>query len=255
MEFLLVIPIVIVFVIFAALQSGARRSNLEAVARKFQGVVNTAWLSNSALEMSVDGVPAHLSYHAGSKNSSPYTRLRFKAPLGTRLRIVPEGFWESLKKTFGSEDLVLGDAGFDGAWVVQGYPASWVRGVMDAKARALVNRLAEFGRGFFAGPSVTIEAGGTGVLIAVPRSLVDDAGRLESFIQAAIDLFRAFRAPPDEGVKFVSAVELVAKGNCPVCEHPLGDSSRRCGTCATPHHGECWAYFGGCSTYACKENP
>lgn len=248
---------VVAAVVIGALvsKSRTRRSNLEAVARRYKGVVTTGWLSGSDLEMTVDGVPAQLSYHAGSKNSPPHTRLRFKAPLGARLRVVPDGFWETLKKAFWSEDLTIGDPRFDKTYVIQGHPASWVRHVLDDAARARIDRLSSLGTGFLRGPSITLEAGPSGVLVAVPRNLVDDLPSLEAFIAEAVELFRALRNPPEEGVTFISTEEIVAEGSCPVCEHPLGDAPRLCATCATPHHGECWTYFGGCSTYACKENP
>ena len=232
-----------------------RRSNLEAVAARFRGTVTSSWGSGTDLEIVVDGVSAHLSYHPGSKHRTSFTRLRFKAALGSRLRVVPAGFWETLKKAFWSDDLIIGDPAFDAAYIIQGYPTEWVGRVLDGRTRARINRLAGLGAGFLSGPSLTLEAGPNGVLVAVPRNLVDDLIRLEAFIEDAIELFRALRSPPEEGVKFISTVEIVSKGNCPVCEHPLGDATRRCGSCATPHHAECWTYFGGCSTYACKENP
>lgn len=252
---LLVLSVIAVIIAAVFSLGNSRRSNLEAAGRSFQGVVVSHWLAGTGLNMTVDGVDAQVSYFAGSKHSSPYTRIRFRAPVGGRLRVVPEGLWESLKRVFGSEDLVIGVPSFDEAYVIQGHPNAWVGRVLSPEARRRIHRVAALGVRFLSGPSLTLEAGPNGVLVSVPRNLVDHLTSLETFIAESVELFRALRTLKDDGIQFLSSVELVAKGNCPVCEHPLDDSPRRCGACATPHHAECWTYFGGCSTYACKENP
>jgi hypothetical protein len=54
-----------------------------------------------------------------------------------------------------------------------------------------------------------------------------------------------------EGVNVLSAEEHAQRGECPVCANPLDGETRRCSACATPHHVDCWDYFGGCAIYAC----
>src|SRR5204863_6334359 len=45
-----------------------------------------------------------------------------------------------------------------------------------------------------------------------------------------------------------------AEGECQVCGVSLGQGAVvRCRRCATPHHEDCWAYTGECSTFACRE--
>lgn len=44
--------------------------------------------------------------------------------------------------------------------------------------------------------------------------------------------------------------------NCPYCKGVMAPGgshgpTRRCGTCATRHHRECWGQHGGCSVFAC----
>jgi len=41
---------------------------------------------------------------------------------------------------------------------------------------------------------------------------------------------------------------------CAVCGYEIPSIDRvDCALCKTPHHRDCWHYFGGCSTYACGE--
>lgn len=250
--FALVVIVVVVLMIAASGAAALRRRNLEEVGRPWRGVVTEGWFQHTTLEMAVDGTPAQLSYHSGSKNSAAFTRLRFRRPFGTRLRVVPDGLWETIKKAFWSQDLQVGDRDFDAAFVIQGYPTAWVRRVLDAPLRNRIRYLAEMGSGFLRGPSVTLEAGPTGLLIALPRDIVGDRSVLQAFLAAGIEIFRALHAPADEGITFVTVEEVVADGRCPVCEHPFAEPPRRCAGCATPHHPDCWAYFGGCSTYGCS---
>jgi hypothetical protein len=42
-------------------------------------------------------------------------------------------------------------------------------------------------------------------------------------------------------------------GNCPVCGEAMTARVVVCARCRTPHHAECWAYVGQCSTYGCRE--
>ncbi|MBI4864163.1 MAG: hypothetical protein HY815_28495 [Candidatus Riflebacteria bacterium] len=45
--------------------------------------------------------------------------------------------------------------------------------------------------------------------------------------------------------------EVNPLGDCPVCGCQLGDDTVQCHTCTTSHHKDCWAYNGGCATFAC----
>ena len=54
-----------------------------------------------------------------------------------------------------------------------------------------------------------------------------------------------------EEISFTSGV-LASRGLCPVCGEGLEDEVVSCGTCHVPHHAECWAFAGRCSTYACE---
>ncbi len=236
----------------ALTQASRRKAVLRTAARRFDGKVTTAWLSDSELELSVDGCDAHLTYTPGSRNRSPLTRIRFQAPLPHRLRVVPEGLWETLKKAFGSEDLQVGDPGFDAEFAIQGAPSAWVRKMLDEPTRRRILRLSELGAGFWTVNSVTLEAGPTGVMISAPRDLLREASTLGTFIGESIALFRRLREGDAPGIEFLPHPEGDRKGLCPVCEHPFAGPVRTCEACATPHHAECWRYFGGCTTYACE---
>lgn len=43
--------------------------------------------------------------------------------------------------------------------------------------------------------------------------------------------------------------------HCPVCATPVERAPRACPRCATPHHGDCWDYAGGCAIFGCETRP
>ncbi|HVR87176.1 MAG TPA: RING finger protein [Planctomycetota bacterium] len=247
-----VIVILLVFLSVVLIKSKQRRANLEAAARRFRGTFIRSFMAGDRVEFSVDGAPAELTYHPGSKSRSPCTRLRTRQrPSGT-LRIVPEGLFASLRKIFGAQDIEVGDGRFDADFLIQGSPEPWVRDFLDAEARRRISVLASLGASFFAGTGVNLEAGPGGVTISCGRNLVDDRGTLDSFLEHTLELLRRIQARPQTaGVQFLSAEEHAQRGECPVCSSPLLGETRRCAACATPHHVDCWNYFGGCAIYAC----
>ncbi len=72
-------------------------------------------------------------------------------------------------------------------------------------------------------------------------------------IEGARDSFRTDGGPaPESGIVIVATEESVEKGRCPVCFTPLDARVKPCWRCRTPHHADCWAYFGGCAIFACE---
>ena len=58
---------------------------------------------------------------------------------------------------------------------------------------------------------------------------------------------------PKCGVEFV--IEEVADIECPHCHATVSGESVTCPECGTPHHQDCWEYYGGCGVYGCPQGP
>ncbi len=246
--FFVVMTIVVLVALF---KKGKRKGNLQAAAERFQGAVVPSFWSGDRVEFAVDGVPAEVTYHAGSKNRSSFTRIRFQFTPPGYLRLVPEGLFTSLRKAFGAQDIEFGEPGFDKSFLVQGSPEAWVREILDGDTRRRITRLAEMGASFWRGAHVNIDGGPGGVTIFCHRNFVDDRSRLDTFLDEAVAIFRHLRTPVTEGITILSAEEHAGRGECPVCASALDASPHRCPTCGTPHHHDCWEYFGGCAIYGC----
>ena len=57
------------------------------------------------------------------------------------------------------------------------------------------------------------------------------------------------------GIEFEddSQAQPVGSPTCQVCGEEITEDMVVCRRCKTPHHRDCWHYFGRCSTYGCGE--
>jgi hypothetical protein len=227
----------------------ARAETLNALAARWGGEVKAGYFAaDHELSLRVDGVSGQVSFNAGSKHEQAWTRLQFDWRTPRRLRVAPGGFSDWLMRLFGAVDLEFGDPPFDEAFEIESSDAEWAREILDAPLRARLVRLHESGYGSGNG-NVTLDVGPSGVSLRMAAMLVDETAALESFIELGVEVLRRLRGGGEAGV-VLAAVELRGGSECPVCGHPV-EGGRTCPRCATPHHEDCWKYFGGCSIYGC----
>jgi hypothetical protein len=77
------------------------------------------------------------------KNSKTYTRLRmqYPRPLGLGLKLTREGFFSSLTKLLGAQDITLGDDAFDRTALVKGADPERVRAFLTPARRVRIHQL------------------------------------------------------------------------------------------------------------------
>lgn len=86
------------------------------------------------------------------------------------------------------------------------------------------------------------------VLIRRGEDLVD-------FTQLCLDLFDQAMLTRSEGIEFVAGDEAqpIEDPICQICGEAIVEDMVFCRRCMTPHHRDCWRYYGACSTYGCHE--
>ncbi len=238
---------------------------IKALARTLRGRLRAAD-GRFAVEWSCEGGAARIELSAAG------VAARFAvSPIRARMRLVREGWVGRLRRYFGAQDLVLGHAEFDRLFLIQGVPEDEVRRALSPRVRAAL--LALLQRTPKAAGDIAVEVGGIGVLIVCrckPGSL--DVHR---FADLALEVYRGLRTPvpveaaPEKPAPAPAppvvrsaeevasrtaptpAVEIVPSGRCPVCDCPLAPPLNTCARCRTPHHADCWGYFGGCAIFAC----
>jgi hypothetical protein len=94
-----------------------------------------------------------------------------------------------------------------------------------------------------------------GQMVVKKLSLIQQEEALARFVEAALDLYdhAAGRAPRE--IEFVGELTLSEPKEmvCQICGEAITKESVDCRRCQTPHHEDCWQYFGGCSTFGCRE--
>lgn len=242
------ISLFVLIAVYASKWQEQRRRNLAFVLGKYGGrlVASGDWFSGERGELTIEGLPAKLTWYGGSKNSPPYTRIELGLGGRGRLRIAPQGIFLGLRKFFGAQDVEIGDPHFDNAFEIESSPVAYAGRVCnDAARRALLDLVSD---------SPTLDVQPARVLLSVRRDLTGEADPLTRFLErasvvAAALLAERGDAAPSGGVEVVAVA--TAAGSCLTCGTDLDATAVACAKCGTKQHKDCWNYVGGCATFAC----
>jgi hypothetical protein len=93
-----------------------------------------------------------------------------------------------------------------------------------------------------------------GVLTVNRRGVIRNERALRQFLALSLELYEQAIASYGVGIDVLHTSSAAADAVCKVCGDPFdGEEIVFCRVCDTPHHRDCWRYFGGCSVYACGE--
>jgi hypothetical protein len=228
-----------------------RKQMLQRLADHLGGTfVDGGLFGETRVDFTIAGQGASLKFFGGSKGNPPYTRVlvgvRNRSP-GT-LHILQDGFAQSFLKIFGAQDLIIGDAAFDKEYVIKATPESLAVRIFSPEQRSAVIRTVRRLRGF-ADPSFDLDPN---YLSVVVRQYLRKEEALNTLITAAREFLGYVMATSMPSGIVMGELKAAEGGLCPVCGTLLREPLARCEHCRTPHHAECWAYMGRCSTYACR---
>lgn len=243
---------------------------LERIAQRFRGRLEAGvfLVALPQVRLRFQGYPALLKYvQAGKHATHTVFTITWPDPQ-FRLEIYPQDILSGFRRLWGMEDIEIGSAEFDRAYYISGNCRAAVREMLTAEVQAAVWRLAQLGSTSFGSTSFGSSSLGAGVrdiqvqflggvlTITKPRQL-QTYEQVEDFIALSAELFQAALRSRNVGIEFVGDVSTsvrepdAVESQCQVCGEPLATNLVWCSSCQTPHHHECWEYFGGCSTYAC----
>ena len=257
------LPMLIMFVAMAAFavfgiyharrQSQQLESAFRRIATRYRGRLRPGGLFHRpAVMFRHEGVDALLdTYSTGGKNKTEYTQLKFRWPdFGFRCEVYPETFAMRIGKLIGVRDIEIGQKSFDERYIISGNSTRTVRELLTPTTRICIDQL----RALTGNDDIYVGMNG-GWLLIKKRSLLRDPATLSRFVKMGIALYDAARAGDLTGVEFVeSEASQAPESVCQVCGEPVAAAvAVRCRSCHTPHHAECWDYFGSCSTYGCGE--
>jgi hypothetical protein len=255
--FLLMLVVVVIFVFVAVNRYFEQRHLLERIARRFHGrVEEDHWFTFPRLRLQFHKQPALLRF-IDVGDSTIHTQFSIAWPdRDFRCEIYPQNMLAGLRKLLGVEDIEIGSPQFDAAYIIASNNSAAVRGLLTPAVQACILRLAALEpKGFSLGQR-DIQVKWIGGLLTVTKPChLSTYGSLDQFISLSAELYLAASTPSSVGIEFVGEVREPDEvdSQCQVCGEPLAADLVYCASCQTPHHRECWEYFGGCSTYACGQ--
>ena len=94
-----------------------------------------------------------------------------------------------------------------------------------------------------------------GMLTVQKQAMLREFVALEEFTRLVLELFDQMHLTQTVGIEFVASdqAQAIDDPQCQICGDAICHDLVFCRRCKTPHHRECWQYFGACSVYACGE--
>jgi len=229
---------------------------LAALAGRWNGRIHEGGVfAGDRLELDVDEVPGEVTFGESPQStweSAGWTRVHFNWPSERRLRIHPEeGAGVQLRRLFGGTDIEFDDPAFDDRFWVESSHPTWARALLDPETRRAFVRLQWSPRGPFS-DALALDVGPSGLSLRVSRVLVDNAATLGWLIETSVAVLNKARGLAEPSGVTLDPILAQAGSACPVCGHAVDDESLPCPTCRTPHHRDCWKYFGGCAIFGCR---
>lgn len=243
----------------ASAQQHQRQQTLERIAQRFRGrLIPGDFLSFSQVRLRFQDYPALLKFTKVGKNNY-HTHFTITWPDShLRCEVYPQDILSGFRRLWGMEDIEIGSPHFDQSFFIAGNSREQVRELLTGQVQAIIFGLTHIsGANFFGSHGIQVKWAG-GAMTVTKVGYLSAYEDLERFISLSAELFIAAMNTRATGITFVEAPAGVAEpdaeeSQCQVCGEPLSSDLVFCSGCKTPHHRECWEYFGGCSTYACGQ--
>jgi hypothetical protein len=248
---------VLVVLVFVALYSYGRQAALndtyDRLARRFGGRAQPAvWFDAPCATFAVDGVLVRVDiFNTGAQQSRHFTQVHFEWPdQYLRFEVFPDGIWPRIGRLIGMEDIEIGSPEFDRDYVIRSNDIPAVKGFLSGPVQHQINLL----RGLLGNGDIFVSLN-AGRLLVKKRGLIREFSPLLSLVQMSLELHAQAMLTQSSGIEFEeeSTAQLIESAMCQVCGDSIDSDMVICRRCKTPHHQDCWNYFGRCSTYGCGE--
>ncbi len=251
--FVVVIAVAAIAIATSAQQSRALNDSFQSLASLYGGDFHpgTIFHQRPSVHFVYHGARVLVDLHStGGKSATYYTEFKISWP-NRRLRceIYPEHFFSGVSRFFGMCDIEIGSPGFDRDYIISGNNDAELRQLLSPAVQAAIERL----RHLHVNDIYVLWSGGT--LLIKKRGILRHAHELREFVRLCIDLFDQAAGMHGEGIEFVERPGEPASGEavCQICGELIEHDQVNCRSCQTPHHRDCWEYYGACSTYGCGQ--
>jgi hypothetical protein len=253
--FLFVVILIGVMMTFASqAHAGAERWSRAflLVARRYGGWYRSGgWFGKPSVTFRYATVPVQVDCLASGRPKRRYLQVHVRYP-DTELRceVFPRRV-EDRARLRGMSEVSTGLGDFDFEYVIRSEDEPSARRFLSEGVQLQMNRIR-----YLMGNDdvyVSVQRGRLLIKKAFPRH--GGVEQIENLVQLSLDLFDQAMLARAAGIDFVEHQTLGAIDDCVcmVCGEELLEDIVLCRRCKTPHHRDCWLYYGACSTYGCKE--
>ena len=246
------VAIVVIILIVAGITYSSRNSELNRFAAIWRGRITRggAWdFPQVAFHLGDSRTVLSFSNN-GEEVQTHLTMSLYDVHL--RLELRPQGIAQRIGKYFGMQDIEIGAPEFDAAFIIQGSNEREIREFLREDVRLAIMGIVVCGTR--ANHDLHLQLGGGSLRITKHEHFTSERD-LSHFVRACFKLITLIQKPVSDGIQFVEeqqrAAVPVSETECQVCGDPLTEKVVHCQKCRTPHHLDCWQYFGSCSVYGC----
>ena len=167
------------------------------------------------------------------------------------LQISPARLIVRLRNLLAHSLVRLGSPHFDRRFHVMGNDPEGVRQFMSGGVQHIVDSL----RQSLHSSNLRISLS-HGILVIRRPGMLRDYDDLERLTRLGSELFDQAMLTRLAGIEIVAESSVVVSGDaqCKICGEDIHANVVYCLKCRTPHHHDCWQYYGACSTYGCGES-
>lgn len=252
--FLMFIGVIItVAVVAASAQKNSLNDAYRQLARQYGGQFHEGgWFDRPSVTFQRPSTWVRVDiYSTGGKNPTYYTQVHLAWPeTHFRCEVYPEGIFNRIGKLLGMQDLEIGSPEFDRLYIIKGSSSRVLAEVLTAEVQAVIHQL----RTLRGNNNVYVSFRG-GELLVKKLGRITDLPTLDRLVRLSLELHAAALKHQQQGIEFIEsdASEPAEAAICQICGDKIVTNLVFCRSCRTPHHYDCWTYYGACSTFGCGE--
>lgn len=254
--FLIFIGLIAAAVAFAISFSVKQAKELGEVyallAARFGGTAERGnWTSRPSARFVYNGASVLVDiYSTGGKHPQYYSQVHVSwADPALRLEVYPESFFARVGKFLGMQDIEIGSPEFDEAYIITGHDPEAIKRFLSSGVQAAIGELRKFGPN----REIYVSANG-GTLLVKKLGQYRDFESLARLVVLSLELFEQGLLTYAGDITFIDQPSPgTGPPVCQVCGDEISADLVQCRSCKSPHHKECWTYYGACSTYGCGE--
>ena len=248
----LVVVVIVLLALTSQYQSrvGVWNRTYQSLAKRYGGnFVPAGWYGRPSARFEYAGTEVLVNTSAsGRRGDFTQIHINWHDPK-FRIEVFPRRVSGAHRLPRGMREIRIGHADFDAKFVVHGSDEAAVRGFLTDGVRWQIERLLHLlGRSEI---HLSLQRGR--MLISKP-SHIKRYDQLEEFVHLSTQVYDQAMLSHAVGIHFVQdEVQAIEEAICQICGEDITVEMVVCQRCNTPHHHDCWQYYGSCAVYGCGE--